>query len=78
MNGRLVNRPYEDGGRFVMESWYDCHRQSLGFQIRCALQHAPTGGMEAGMGAEVGAATCRPHFSPPQVIIAALGISAVG
>ena len=25
------------------KSWYDCHRQSLGFQIRCALQHAPTG-----------------------------------
>ena len=35
-------------GRFVMESWYDCHRQSLGFQIRCALQHAPTVGTEVG------------------------------
>ena len=30
------------GGRFVRESRYDCHRQSLGFRIRCALQHAPT------------------------------------
>ena len=24
------------------ESRYDCHRQSLRFKIRCALQHAPT------------------------------------
>ena len=29
-------------GRFVRELRYDCHRQSLGLKIRCALQHAHT------------------------------------
>ena len=35
----MIARGY---GRFVGESRYDCHRQSLRLKIRCALQHAPT------------------------------------
>jgi len=37
-----MTQPLAVCGRIIIESMYDCHRQSFRFQIRCALQHAPT------------------------------------